>query len=117
VQSIWDRAAAIMDRVVDGVVGDRVQYKHRGVWLGSGSPPVVEAFVLQFGSNPSIEDLDEPLGNRWRLKIARTLLDEPLQSDRFQHPKLGPGWFRPGDALPDNEGRYHIFDVQKASAP
>lgn len=115
--SLWDRASKLLDSTVDNVLGDRLRYRHNGVWLGTGDPAVVEGFVRFFNPLLNTEELDETLGSRKRVKISMDLVDEPIQSDRIQHPKLGPGWFRPAGDAPDNEGRYWLFDVQRASAP
>lgn len=119
--SLWDRASKVLDTTVDSVLGDRVRYRHNGVWLGTApagyADPVVEAFIVYAVAPLNIDEIDETLGNRKRVKIAKDLVDEPIQSDRIQHPKLGEGWFRPAGNAPDTEGRYWVFDVQGASAP
>jgi hypothetical protein len=117
--SLWSKAAAIMDNAVDGVTGDRIRYRHGGVWLGPADMPeasrVIPAFVINVGAARSIDEFDETLGNRWRVKVAVTLLDHPHPTDRLEHPNLGPGLFMPGGSDPENDGRYWLFDVQKAS--
>lgn len=110
-----------MDAAVDSGVGDRVRYWHNGKWLGVApvgyTDPVVEAFVIIAAAPVNLDGIDEILGNRKRIKISREYVDEPLRSDRIAHPLLGEGWFRPAGGQPETEGRYVIFDVQKASAP
>lgn len=119
--SLWDRASALLDTNVDAILSDRVRYRHRGQWLGAAPQGEVDAvcaaFIVYANAPLNIGELDETLGSRVRVKIAKALVDEPIQTDRIQHPKLGDGWFRPAGSTPETEGRYWIFDVQKASAP
>lgn len=119
--SLWERASALLDVGVDSVVGDRLRYRHNGVWLGApaaaGEPAVVEAFVLNVSAPLNLEEIDETLGTRPRVKIAKALVDLPVRGDRIQHPRLGPGWFQPSGAAPDSDGRYWVFDVQECAAP
>ena len=118
---IWARAARVLDTAVDSVVGDRLRYRHRGVWLGpldvAEPERVVEGFVLINAGSLNTDEIDETLGHRRRVKISIALVDDPIQSDRIQHPMLGPGWFCPAGATPENDGRYWIFDVQGCRAP
>lgn len=117
--SIWDKASKVLDRGVDGMVGDRLRYRHRGVWLGAvpagGVDAVVAGFVINDAAALNINEVDETLGSRWRVKISSALVDQPIQSDRIQHPKMGSGWFCPAGSQIENDGRYWIFDVQKVT--
>jgi hypothetical protein len=119
--SIWDTASRMLDKPVDNILGDRMRYWHDGVWLGDASVSpdrrVTPGFVVFAVGPQNIDEIDETLGNRKRVKIARDLVDMPNRNDRIQHPKLGPGWFCPSGAQPETEGRYWIFDVQGASKP
>ncbi len=115
--SLWDRASAVLDTSVDAVVGDRLRYRHNGVWLGSGDPAVVEGFVLFELAADGMDELDSRFSSRPRVKIAKALVDEPIRTDRIQHPKLGTGWFQPGGNAPATDGRYWLFDVQACPAP
>jgi len=118
--SLWDKYSKILDDNVDRGVGDRIRYQRAGVWLGDTDLPPAErsipGFVLFFGAPRNIDEIDEGLGSRTRVKVSMDLIgtDEPLRSDRIQHPKLGPGSFQPSGSIPETEGRYWIFDVQKA---
>lgn len=120
--SLWDQYSGILDERVDAVVGDRIRYRRDGQWLGDAELPVEErvipGFILFYGQPRGIDEVDETLGTRKRVKIAMALIgdEEPDRSDRIQHPKLGPGFFQPSGSDPETEGRYWLFDVQKASA-
>lgn len=119
---IWERAAATLDRGVDGMLSDRVRYKHGGEWLGDPTAPdderTVEAFVVYIDKMPSLEnEMDEALGSRTMLKIRRDLLPQPATSDRILHPKLGAGTFKPASGMPQTDGRYWLIEVQETSNP
>jgi hypothetical protein len=118
--SLWDAASARMDAVVDEKVGDRLRYRRGGVWLGD--PQVAEGdrtiagFVFDENTPTNVDEIDEVLGNRKRVKVAKALVALPDKTDRIQHPRLGPGLFRPAGTVPEAQGRYWLFDVQEASA-
>jgi hypothetical protein len=119
-ESYWDRASGRMDAIVDGKLADRLRYQSGGLWLGD--PAVADAdrtipgFVIDANDTVNIDEIDEALGNRKRLKVAKAILPLPAKTDKIQHPRLGAGWFRPGGALPQTEGRYWVFDVQETGA-
>jgi hypothetical protein len=111
--SLWDAAAAKMDAAVDSMLGDALQVRL------AGAPAFVamQGFVVD-DSEPQAFDtaLDETLGTRKRVKIAKALMPVPSRNHRIQHPRLGPGTFAPAGSDPQSQGRYWIFDVQKVTA-
>jgi hypothetical protein len=111
--SIWEAAAARMDAAVDTYLGDTILVQMGG---GEFDPFVpMKAFVIDVdASQPTdFDPIDEPLGNRKRIKIAKGTMPVVSVNHRIKHPRLGEGVYRPSGALPENQGRYWLFDVQK----
>ena len=109
--SDWDTHSAVMDEVVDERLGDTISYSLDGVTFTD-----LKGFVLPFGESIGLDGIDPTLGTRWRGKIRKTLVAEPLGSHRLRHPKLGADTWRPAADDPENQGRYWLFDIQKVSA-
>jgi hypothetical protein len=119
--SLWDRASAILHQGVDGMVGDRIRYRHNGVWLGdvtvAEDDRVIPGFILFDVENPNWStERDETLGHKKQVKVGVRYVDHPARGDRIEHPKLGAGLYQPAGADPQNDGDYWIFDIQKVSA-
>jgi hypothetical protein len=106
--SDWDDAAAAMDAEVDARLGDTISYALDGVNFVD-----MPGFVLPAVEGIGLNELDPALGHRWRVKISKALVAEPLRTHRLSHPKLGVDTYRPAGDDPDDQGRYWIFDIQK----
>lgn len=109
--SFWDRAIGTLDVAVDDILGDRILYAIDGL-----NYEKMAAFIVFIDAGQTGMDELDLLQARKRVKIAKHLVPDPGPRDRLQHPKLGGGIFQPGTDSPDEDGRYWIFDVQKASA-
>lgn len=107
--SMWDAASAMMDDKVDEIVGDRILYAANGV-----SFVEVPGFVLTATEGLSMNVIDEIMDVRRRIKIAKAQIPYPDPEHRLRHARLGAGTFRPAGALPEDDGRYWLFDVEKA---
>lgn len=106
----WDQASQLMDETVDETLGDDIQYAANGV---SFAP--LKGFVMFSGEPPVLDGIDEILGSRPRVKIAKSKVPYPDPDHRLRCPKrLGPNTFRPAGAAPAEQGRYYIFDVEVA---
>jgi hypothetical protein len=108
----WDDLAAKMDADVDTVLGDTILFS-----ADAGSSWSSEnGFVLSASMTNGIIGMDEPLGARMRVKMARDLFGAsglPGRSVRLQHARLGQGTYRPAGGEPEEQGRYILFDVQR----
>jgi hypothetical protein len=107
-QSPWDQFADILDATVDDKLGDRIEYAANGV----NFVPIA-GFVKTANANLDLSPIDEMTDSRPRVKIAKALVPYPDPAHRLRHPRLGQGTFRPASTLPDDEGRYWIFDVER----
>lgn len=108
--SIWQGLSDEMDAVVDANLADQIRYSIRG------APFRTLAGYVEF-DNPSlsIDEIDE-LATRPRLKIAKALIDKPVQMDRIQcTARLGSATYRPVGKAPREQGRYWIIDIQKVT--
>jgi hypothetical protein len=112
--SVWEDRALAMDQAVDEHLGDTIQASFNA---GATFAPTM-GFVLPDVEGGDLRGFDEPLGSRVRVKLARAAFPggrlPSYDDDRFQHPRLGAGLFRPAGSEPREQGRYYIFDVQKA---
>jgi hypothetical protein len=107
--SLWDIAAAKMDAAVDGIVGDTISYALDGLNFAD-----VQGFVLDDTTGEDgYEALREDNAVRKRVKIAKAKVPEISLDHRLRHPRLGTATFRPTNSIPQSEGRYWLFDVQK----
>ena len=108
--SLWDGLAARMDAVVDDTVGDRILYAVDGQTFTA-----VPGFVLDdVEGEASYDSMDDDFDVRKRVKIRQSLIGEVSLLHRLRHPRLGPDDFRPTNSVPQSEGRYWLFEVQKA---
>jgi hypothetical protein len=100
-----------MDASVDSVLGDSIRFSSDGGSTWSTQ----SGFVLSAAMTGGIVGMDEPLGGRMRVKMARDLFTDglPGRSVRLEHARLGTGTFRPAGGEPEEQGRYILFDVQK----
>lgn len=107
----WSDLSAQMDEAVDTALGDTIttSLDEGGTWAP------VQGFVLPASSTGGIVGMDEPLGQRSRVKMPRDLFPagEPDRKVRIQHTRLGAGIYRPCGGESENQGRYVLFDVQK----
>lgn len=110
--SMWERASSTMHDAYDEILGDRVEYS-----TDSGSTfAVISATVIDnVDGETSLEALDEDFAVRKRVKVRKAIVELPALTHRIRHPKLGAGTFRPTNSVPQTEGNYWLFDVQKVS--
>jgi len=111
--SDWDEASAAMDEGVDARLSDTVAYStDEGATFTN-----IAAYVLPFAEGLGLNEIDPALGSRWRIKVAKSIVDEPKRTHRLKHHKLGANTvWRPAGDDPDEQGRYWIFDIQKVGA-
>ncbi len=109
--SAWDALSAQMDREVDAALGDTIQLALNGTSFVDQP-----GFVLTVGSTDGLAGFDEILGSRIRVKMAKSIIgeDEPSRDIRLKAAKLGADTYRPAGSKPDDQGRYWLFDIQKA---
>ncbi len=106
----WEQASQLMDDTVDDTLGDTISYAANGVSFSE-----IRGFVIFFGAPPVLDGIDEIIGSRPRAKIAKSKVPYPDPSHRLRCPKrLGPHTFKPAGALPEEQGRYYIFDLERA---
>jgi len=110
----WDDLAARMDEKVDEHLGDAIY-----ISFDQGATyDEVKGFYTPTVGGQGLEGFDEILGSRPRLKLRKTLFPgerEPShEMDRFRSAKMGAFVYRPSGSNPDEQGRYFIFDVQRA---
>ena len=108
--SDWDAASAKMDSLVDDRLADTIRYATDGIPFED-----VAGYVIPYTEGLALGEIDPSLGSRYRVKIAKAVMPEILQRHRLKHPKLGADTWRPAGEDPDEQGRYWIFDIQKAS--
>lgn len=107
--SLWDSVMAIVDPAVDGTVGDKIRYAIDGTTF-----TVIPGFVFDdVQGETSYESNDDDFDVRKRVKISKALIGDVSLAHRLQHPRLGAGTFRPTNSVPQSEGRYWLFEVQK----
>lgn len=110
--SMWDRWSGTLDTAVDGILGDTIAFADDGMTFVD-----VQGFVITVEGRPGgLDEYDSALGSRNRVKMSRAIIGEPHPRQRLMHAKLGEGRFQPGGDAPDEDGRYYIFDVQKAES-
>ena len=107
--SDWDNYSALMDEEVDARLADTIPYDS-----GAGFVDI-PGYVIPFGEGLGLDGLDPSLGTRWRVKVRKSLVPDPSRDHRLTHHKLGAGIWRPSGEDPEDQGRYWIFDIQKAS--
>jgi hypothetical protein len=102
--------AARMDAEVDTRLGDSISYSQRGAPFRP-----IKGFVTDAdpGQDLSAAGID-PLPRRKRVKVAIASVAEISTQDRLQADLLGPGIFRPRVSKPRVDGRYWLFDVERA---
>lgn len=109
--SFWAVASARMNTAVDDIVGDRVMYSLDGVAFTQ-----MPAFAIDVvNGEDAATGLDDDFAVRKRVKISKALVPEVTLSHRIRHPRLGAGTFRPTNSVPQTEGEYWLFDVQKVT--
>jgi len=110
-ESIWEKFAPLLHMRTAAILGDTISYAQT-----PAAAKDIQGFVIDETMTPTMDELDEPLGQRKRIKVQK--VDVPVVSvrDRFSHPRLGAGLFKPGAAItdPDTGGRYWLMDVEKA---
>lgn len=110
----WDAASSLMDDKVDDLLGDTINMSTDG----GATFTARKGFYLPFAASPGIEGIDEIMASKPMLKVRKSLFPggryPSYDYDRFQTAKLGAAVFRPSGAEPQDQGRYYIFDVQKA---
>ena len=110
-ETLWEKYSPMLHSVSASIVGDTISYARAGA-----AAKEIQGFVIDEVPNPGYDEIDEPLGQKKRMKVQK--VDVPVVNlrDRFTHPKLGTGTFKPGAAVTDPEtgGRYWLMDVEKA---
>jgi hypothetical protein len=109
--SMWDSASALMDAAVD-TLGDTILYKR----AGESEFTAIKGFVIENVAGETVDEIDEIVSSIPRVKIHKSIVASPSKFDRLQHPKIGPGTYRPLGKDPQTQGRYWVFDVQKVSS-
>lgn len=104
----WDQASAAMDSAVDALLGDTIAYAANGVTFVD-----IKGFVLFTDAPLGLDATDEIFDSRPRVKIDRTVVPYPDPQHRLRHAKLGPGTYRPAGSVPEQQGRYWLFDVER----
>jgi len=112
----WDQLAARMDEQVDERLGEVIFISLDG---GETYTSVKGFYTPVATGLGGLQGFDEPLGSRPRLKLRKTHFPgerEPsFETDRFRCAKMGAFVYRPSGSQPDEQGRYFLFDVQRAS--
>ena len=111
-------AAKMMDAGVDNYLGDSLIYARAGQ-----AAVVTKGFLIDpaDGEWDTSDSSISKVGARVRLKINRDFLPAAMPGDRITadpaspHPLLGDATWKPGPGRPAVNGRYIIFDLQKAS--
>lgn len=108
----WSDHAARMDDKVDLMLGDDIELAVDGVTF----IPVKGFIIRPTESVDGIIGLDGPLGSRYRAKLNNALFlgEGPSNATRLRSTKLPAGTWKAGGDDPDEQGRYVIFDLQKA---
>lgn len=111
-ESLWEKFSPMLHRKTAAIVGDTISYARAGA-----AAVEISGFVIdEIAGAEGYAELDEPVGQRKRIKVQK--IDVPVVSlrDRFSHPRLGTGLHKPGAAVTDPEtgGRYWLMDVEKA---
>lgn len=104
----WDQASAAMDEAIDARLGDTISYAANGVSFVD-----LNGYVLFEEVPLGLEAIDEIMGSRPRIKIAKSVVPYPEPAHRLRHAKLGPATYRPAGSNPENQGRYWLFDVER----
>jgi hypothetical protein len=106
----WDELSARMDAKVDDRLGDTIE-----VSADAGTSWVArKGFALNMAAGLSLDGIDEIMASRPRIKISKLYVPALTRIYRFRTPKWPGIVFCPGSSEPDDDGRYLIFDVQKA---
>lgn len=109
--SMWDKLSAQMDSTVDTTLGDSI------LFAPTPTAPftTIKGYVIfDVTGETAYEALDGDFATRKRLKVAVSIIPVITRDLRFQHPKLGPEIYQAGGDVPETQGRYWLFDVQKA---
>lgn len=104
----WDSAAAAMDAEVDARLGDTISYAANGVTFVD-----VSGFVLFTDVPLGLDASDEIFDARPRVKLAKAVVPYPDPQHRLRSTKLGEATYRPAGSLPQEQGRYWLFDVER----
>lgn len=110
----WEAAEQLLDDKADAFVGDSIELSVDG-----GSTFVLRrGYYLPVAQNAGIEAFDEVLGNKHRFKMRKAYFPggrfPSFANDRIRCSKTGSTIWRPSGSEPDEQGRYFVFDVQKA---
>lgn len=108
----WDDYANQMDDAVDDMLGDVIN-----VSLDGGlNYTARQGFIIFAVESMGIGGLDEPLGSTRRVKLRSSYFTNglPDRQTRLTSPKLGSAVYMPAGSDPEEQGRYVIFDIQKA---
>jgi hypothetical protein len=106
----WDALIGRVDAIIDDKVGDRISYS-----IGGAPASILPGFIITSTAPRNQSDFDENLGTVRRVKIAKRLVPKPNLTVRVSHPRLGEGQFRPIGDEPEEDDRYWLFDIQKAT--
>ena len=104
----WDDAAAAMDAEVDARLGDTIAYAANGVTFVN-----IKGFVLFTDTPSGLDATDEIFDARPRVKIAKSVVPYPDPQHRLRSAKLGAATYRPAGSVPEEQGRYWLFDVER----
>lgn len=104
----WDALSAQLDTACDDGVGDTIAYAANGVSFVD-----IKGYVL-FTENPlGLDATDEIFDTRPRIKLAKAVVPYPEPQHRIRSAKLGPATYRPAGSIPEDQGRYWLFDVER----
>lgn len=106
--SNWDDHAALMDATVDDRLGDTIEYAANGVNFVD-----MKGYVQFTDAVSGLDATDEIFDSRPRVKIAKAVLPYPDPAHRLKSTKLGAATYRPGGSVPQEQGRYWLFDVER----
>lgn len=113
----YEEMAGFLDDMVDDTLGDSIEVK---LSVGAWTPRT--AFIIEETAGLDtqgfqITELD-PLRQRQRIKIRKDYVPTVDQSVRFRAARLGgsSALWRPSGDMPQQEGRYWLIDIQRASS-
>jgi len=110
-ESMWAGLSQTLHDNVDKYLGDALSYAVDGVTFVSHPGFALDVVI----GEESVAGLDDDFAVRKRVKIRKSIVPSVELSHRVRHPKLGAGTFRPTNSVPQTEGEYWLFDVQKVS--
>lgn len=104
----WDEFSLTMDQEVDDRLGDAIDYAANGVTFVA-----IKGFVQFTPAPDGLDATDEIFDVRPRVKIAKAIVPYPDPQHRLRAARLGNATYRPAGSVPENQGRYWVFDVER----